>query len=341
MRSNHSGLRVVLVAIVIPLVLTVIALIVSFSLAAALPASIPTHWNVKGEVDGYGSPYTYPIIIASVCLPFIAIFGGTVVLMTHRYPLTVMGKLLAVISLWLVLFLGIGMIGALLTTPAITAGTVPAFRVVGWSLLVAFVVGVAAAAGAGVLLPPAARRTPGRAPAVAPIVLGEGERATWIRSTVANPPVIWALVGILLVVTTVCVLVVVRSDGKAWPIVFIPVLLIGVALTNLAWTVRVDGTGVRARSSIGIPTITIRLADIVSADVLDVNTFTEYGGWGFRWGFNGRMGVIVRSGEALEIRRRRGLSFVITIDDADSAAALINSLVARTDAASSSRSGSD
>jgi hypothetical protein len=213
--------------------------------------------------------------------------------------------------------------------------------VIGWSLLVAFVVAVAAAVGAWFLLPPAARRTPGRAPAVAPIVLGEGERATWIRSTVANPRVILALVGILLVVTTVCVLVVVRSDGKAWPIVFIPVLLIGVALTNLAWTVRVDNTGVRARSSIGIPTITIRLADIVSADVLDVNSFTEYGGWGFRWGFNGRMGVIVRSGEALEIRRRRGLSFVITIDDADSAAALINSLVARTDATSSRGAGSD
>ena len=166
--------------------------------------------------------------------------------------------------------------------------------------------------------------------------MGEGERATWIRSTVANPPVIWGLVGILLVVTTVCVLVVARSDGKAWPIVFIPVLLIGVALT-----VRVDSTGVRARSSIGVPTITIRLADIVSADVLDVNSFTEYGGWGFRWGFNGRMGVIVRSGEALEIRRRRGLSFVIAIDDAVSAAALINSLVARTDAASSSRPSAD
>jgi hypothetical protein len=341
MRSTHSGLRVVLVAIVIPLALTVIALIVSFSLAATLPASIPTHWNVKGEVDGYGSPYTYPIIIASVCLPFIAIFGGVVVLMTHRYQLTIMGKLLAVISVWLVVFLSIAMIGALLATPSITSGTVPAFRVVGWSLLVAFVVAVAAAVGAWFLLPRAARRTPGRAPAVAPIVLGEGERATWIRSTAANPRVILGLVGILLVVTAVCVLVVVHSDGRVWPIVIIPILLIGVALTNLAWTVRIDDTGVRARSAIGIPTITIHLADIASADVLDVNSFTEYGGWGFRWGFNGRMGVIVRSGEALEIRRLKGLSFVITIDDADSAAALINSLIARTGAASSSTAGSD
>jgi Protein of unknown function (DUF1648) len=326
MKANAAGLRIVLVTVVIPLVLTAIALIVSFALAAAAPSSIPVHWNVQGEVDGSGSPYTYPIIIASVCLPLIAIFGGAVVLLTHRYPLTVMGKLLAVTDVWVVLLLGVGLSGGLVNAQSATLGTIFLW------LLIGVIVATAASAGAWFLLPPAARRTSGSAPVVPPIILGEGERATWIRATVAPAGVIWGLVAVTVVVAAVCVFAIVVTKGSIWPIAFIPVVVIAIALSNLAWTVRVDGDGVRARSSIGIPTINISLRNIVSADVLEVNAVTEYGGWGIRWGLNGRIGIILRSGEALEVRRRKGLSLVITIDDADSAAALINGLVARSTA---------
>jgi Protein of unknown function (DUF1648) len=323
MKATAPGLRIVLVTVVIPLVLTAIALIVSFSLAAAAPASIPVHWNVQGDVDRYGSPYTYGVIIAVVCLPFIAIFGGAVVLLTHRRALTVMGKLLAVTDIWVVLLLGVALSGGLVDAQSATLGTIFLW------LLVGVVVATAASVGAWFLLPPAARRTSGSAPAVAPIVLGEDERATWIRSTVAPAGVVWGLVAVTVVVAVVCVFAIVVTKGSIWPIAFIPVVVIALALSNLAWTVRIDGNGVRARSSLGIPTINVRLQNIVSADVLEVNAVTEYGGWGIRWGLNGRIGIIVRSGEALEVRRQKGLSLVITIDDADSAAALINALVAR------------
>jgi hypothetical protein len=98
----------------------------------------------------------------------------------------------------------------------------------------------------------------------------------------------------------------------------------------------VDARGVHLRSTLGIPTIMVPLAKITSADVIQVQAIAQYGGFGFRWGFNGRFGVILRSGEALEIHRDKGLSVVVTVDDATTAAALINGLVRqRAEAASS------
>jgi hypothetical protein len=104
-------------------------------------------------------------------------------------------------------------------------------------------------------------------------------------------------------------------------------------LSNFAWTIRVDARGVRMRSSLGIPRITIPLANIESADVIHVQAIAEYGGFGVRWGLGGRFGVILRSGEALQVLRHNGRSVVVTVDDAETAAALINGLVARSSGA--------
>jgi hypothetical protein len=78
---------------------------------------------------------------------------------------------------------------------------------------------------------------------------------------------------------------------------------------------------------IGLPTFRIPLAEIRSAAVTDVQPLSGYGGWGVRFGLNGRVGIILRAGEALEILRTKGHSLVVTVDDAISAAALVNALV--------------
>jgi hypothetical protein len=110
---------------------------------------------------------------------------------------------------------------------------------------------------------------------------------------------------------------------------FIPVVVILLLLTNFTWTVRVDARGVRVRSVIGVPWVSIPLDQITSADVIEVQALAQYGGWGIRWALNGRIGVIVRSGEALEVHRAKGLDLVVTVDDAGTAAALLNALVTR------------
>lgn len=51
---------------------------------------------------------------------------------------------------------------------------------------------------------------------------------------------------------------------------------------------------------------------------------TEVGGWGYRWN-PGLSAISLRGGDALWLSLTNGTQFVITIDDAESAAALLNS----------------
>ena len=55
----------------------------------------------------------------------------------------------------------------------------------------------------------------------------------------------------------------------------------------------------------------------------------EFGGWGYRVGRGGRVGVVLRTGEALQVQRTGGRAFVVTVDDAATGAALLNTLAAR------------
>jgi len=59
-----------------------------------------------------------------------------------------------------------------------------------------------------------------------------------------------------------------------------------------------------------------------------VDPMGQFGGWGLRWGPAG-FGVVLRTGEGIEVRRRSGKTLTVTVDDAATGAALLNALVAR------------
>ena len=63
--------------------------------------------------------------------------------------------------------------------------------------------------------------------------------------------------------------------------------------------------------------------------MVDVSPFAEFGGWGYRVGRGGRVGIVLRSGPALQVERTGGRSLVVTVDDAATGAALLNTLAAR------------
>ena len=69
--------------------------------------------------------------------------------------------------------------------------------------------------------------------------------------------------------------------------------------------------------------------ELVRADVRDVRPFREFGGWGWRVGRGGRVGVVLRAGESLLVERTGGRSVVVTVDGARAAAGLVNSLADR------------
>jgi len=320
---NHQvrALRVVGVALILPLAVTIAALVVTFLLATTAPSTVAVHWGASGTADGFGSPFTYPVLLAAVALPMTAVFGGIAVVATHRGPVTAMIKVLGVIGLWVSVGLSVALGGLLLAQTGASGSASIAPLPIGFGC--ALVIAVAG----WFALPKIEQRTAEPGATITPVALAASERAVWFRRASASGAVLWAVVGLTILLAAVSVVTVVSSRGSAWWVPFIPIVILLVLLSNLTWTVRVDARGVRIRSVVGIPRFTIPLSDIRSADVTDVQPLAGYGGWGLRFGFNGRIGIILRSGSALEILRNSGMSLVVTVDDAESGAALINGLI--------------
>lgn len=328
MTSESHGFRVLLVAVIIPVIITIAAEIVLLVLAGQSPARVATHWGFSGQANGYGSPYTYPILMASIAVPVLALLGGGSVVVSHRSPMSPVIKLTAVAGVWMSTFLAILLIGSLLQQPTVASESAP--HSPGVPLTIGIVVGLALAVGAWFVLPKAVPRVPASEREVTPAVsLAPDERATWIRTVSASRGVLLVLIGAVVLVGVAELLVVFLSGGRAWPIAFVPALLLIIVLIDFAWTVRVDASGVRIRSAAGVPRFSIAMSNIASASVVEVNALGEFGGWGIRWSLNGRLGIIMHSGTALEIHRHKGIDVVVTIADAKTAAALINGFVQR------------
>src|SRR5699024_5197036 len=79
----------------------------------------------------------------------------------------------------------------------------------------------------------------------------------------------------------------------------------------------------------GWPRQRIPANEVERADVVQVSPFQEFGGWGLRAAGDGRTGVVTRAGAALQVQRSGDRVFVLTIDGALEAAALLNTLAER------------
>ena len=330
-QHHHLAVRTILVALVIPILVTLGAIALMISWLPDLPTPAALHWGPAGTVDRVGNPIELPIVLALIGLPFSSIIGGIIALNASRRPLTAIGKLLAVISLGLPVMLSIGIAGSVASQRGLArAADAPGPGLwLGLGAAVAAVLGVAA----WFIMPKAASiRSADRAQTVLPLTLASGERATWLRTATTGPAFTWAYVLLVLILFGTSALAAFTSRGVVWPVVIISVVVLLLVIGTVSWTVRVDADGLTLRGIFGLPRIRIPLADVASVDVIDVQPLTQFGGWGIRFGGGGRLGIILRSGEALEVVRRSGRSVVVTVNDAESAAALLGGLVARENA---------
>ncbi|MFF0740889.1 DUF1648 domain-containing protein [Streptomyces sp. NPDC004111] len=192
-----------------------------------------------------------------------------------------------------------------------------------WHLAVALGVALAAAA-VGFLLALALPDSPaqdGPTTTTGRIDLADGEVASWSHRLGSGPAVLSATAAV--VAGAVC------GAVGYWPAA-VPLLLVGaLMLLFVSAYVVVDRRGLTiAPAVLHRPALHIPLGGMSTADLRDIDPVADYGGWGYRIRHN-RTGLIVRSGEAIVVRRTNGREFAVTVDDSATGAALLATLIER------------
>lgn len=326
------------VGVFIPLILLALSAIVVLAWLPELPESVGIHWSGDGGPDGFapqGMLFSTPILGAVLVVLF-----AVMAWFAHRLPGADRGvpagvpaprwsptaRFLGAINL------GLGAFMALLTVataglqrgladaadaPDITPWTVAGFGV----LAVGTVIG-------WVLQPSVPTNTSPVAATGIPVA--DAERLAWFgRATMARTGVVVLGVSTLVLLgATVFVIARAAEDGwgTAWLLVALSVLMPVVICCMFAFRVRIDRRGLRVRSFLGWPNTRIPLDDIAKVEVVDINPLAEFGGWGWRIGLDGRRGVVLRTGEALQVTRGSGRVFVVTVDGAAEAGSVLQAL---------------
>ncbi|MBD0709063.1 MULTISPECIES: DUF1648 domain-containing protein [unclassified Streptomyces] len=302
----------------LPFVLTVATYLLFLALRwDRLPETLATHFGPDGgRPDGFTGRTAFAI-------------GGTVLLVVLGATWTALARRGSLWGAWATA----GFTGALLlllvrdNLDAVDPARVESSPA---GLLLVF----AAAVALGLLgwaltrLVPRDERAVPRAAADGPrLPLGAGEVARWSHSAASRPLTVLAVLSLA---ATPAVLLLAPWPGALFALLGLVVGVTGLALARVLVTV--DRHGLTVRSSLFTrPRVRIPLEEVAGADVRDLDTKTvlaQYGGWGYRVRAH-RTGVIVRTGEALVVRRTSGREFAVTVPDAGTAAALLNTLAER------------
>lgn len=329
MTGQHSPvphrLLTAVLTIVVPLLFAAGAVIWVLSFAAELPDPVAVHWGADGRPDGFGpwqSAIGMMILIALLMCGLAAIIG----IRSGRAAAT--RRLAVFLGLWS----GIALPWFIAGTLHLQRGLADARQApdVNPALWVSFA-GAALIAAVGALLVPGDARMPAADAVPADAIrlqLSDSEAASWRRS-VEIPGFHW-IAGIGGVATVVLAVLglwrgMLWADLWAGTVGFLTVLLVALG----RWRVVVDHTGLTVSPLISRPRTHVPLDEVVEAEVGSISPLGDFGGWGYRVGREGTVGIVVRSGEALTVQRTGGRNLAITVDDAATGAALLNTLADR------------
>lgn len=312
------------VGVVVPAILTLIGVVVTLAWLPRMPDPAVTHWGISGP-DGTGAPWTNVALSAGLGIGLLALN------LLQRGPSratpgaavwTSMHRLLPALVLATVAFVQVIAVGAtwvqLDVKTAADAGPIDG--------IVALAFGGALATGAlGYAVQPKLRIEGAAAEVAAPLVLAADERAVWFGEVRPSRVLIWGAGTAVTVLIVTAILMLITSVPVWWIIALVAVLLLGLFACTMRFRVRIDRSGLEARSVVGWPVFRVPAAEVAQAEVTQVNPLAEWGGWGMRQA-PGRFGLILREGEAIEIVRDNGRRFVLTVDDAGAGASLLMAL---------------
>lgn len=289
-----------------------------------LPDPVAIHFGPGGAADGFASRAAAqwsPLLGPA----FAVLLGGILLLLTRRDVRAArMGAAIASGTGTAVAILPVGMLAAQRDLAVASEATFG-----GWWLAPVVLVGIGAAlAGSALVGRPHSAEADAAPPSDAPRMdLADTETVVW-TGTAAMPR--WLAAGLALLPVVIVVAVAWTTSGAAVPMLLgaavVGALLMGFALAPVH--VVVDGRGLETRYVLTGGRRRIPLDEIARADEVRIGLINRYGGIGYRVGPDG-VGLLVRPGEALRVTRGDGSKFTVTVDGADQAAAVLNSLAAR------------
>jgi MFS family permease len=322
----NTLVRMIIVAAVIPLAISLAAIIAILLALPELPDPVATHWNIAGEVDGTG-----PVWFAFIAVGLMPLaYSAFVLFLARPRPgegITTVMRLMAATAPFLSAVLATTIGGSIVLQRGIaTASDAPD---IGWLVATGFGVGILLAIASWFVLPKGEAVQTDEHPVTA-MSLGATEKAAWMQRIGPSRGAVAVL--------SVAVGVLVIAAAAMWALTSLPIalgftafvlLIVGLVASMLVWRVTVGAGGLRVRSTLGWPDVRVPLDEVASVSSVEVDPIRDFGGWGMRWGGNRRWGIITNKGEAIEVRRRNGSAFVVTVPAAGEGAALLASLAGR------------
>lgn len=315
----------VLVALVLPMLIVAVSALVLATWLPSFADDVAIHWGVDGA-DGFGPASTYVWLLCGVGLgiPALLTVSTLVAVGVHWGPTA---RFLGAVSAGMSAFASVICLGSLAIQRDLPSSDgVPGIGgVMGLAFGALLVVGAAAW-----FVQPRVHSIPGAA--LEPrhdVRVGGSERVVWVGTTTMPTGALVFLLLVLLGLVALAVAMLVTGTPLAW-VPGLVALVVGFAVAATAsFRVRVTPAGIDARAVIGWPRKSIPVAEIVSARAVRISPFGEFGGWGWRLSPDGRSGIVMRQGPAIEVRRHDRGPFVITIEGAEEAAALLQAYVDR------------
>ncbi|MDO5504640.1 MAG: hypothetical protein Q4G67_15880 [Actinomycetia bacterium] len=307
-----------------PLVITAAAVLWYLSFRHQLPEQVATHWGRRGA-DGFTHRDTLPWVIGILGLSMPLLMGAVVLAIAGRdggHRRTAVGFAAGI---------AVFMAGLMVVTAWDQRGLADAAlaRDIEWPLILSLLVSIVVGVLASFTVPgnvPGQTRAQDRVPQGAPRVqLEPGERAVWSR-VIAPGRWFWLMMGLLIIA-----MVPVGYLTGAWAFTAILVILVVLPILGLSvFRVTVGESGLVVRGGLGFPRWQLPLEDVAEAKVAtEIDPMGHFGGWGYRMGLHGTTGFVVRKGPGLEVERGDGTSWMITVDEPEAGAALLNTLADR------------
>lgn len=333
---QHAQTAARMVGLIIPLGLTLVGVVLYAIWLPRLPNPMATHWGPSGQADGFGSPWFGFVMFPVTGLVLTAMYfahraQGLQASLKKGTPVWgPINRLISAIVLGAVVLIFIMQVGT--TIPQLDLADAGEMPSVNPTMFAAF--GAAALSGVlGFLAQPKLHIAPQADGATAQkLDLTDTERVAWFGSATATQMYWWIVAGANALVLGAFVMTLSVRPFAWQPAVIMGATVVLVLVLTLMcshFEVRINESGLRARALLGWPTFRVRAADVERVEAASINPFGEFGGWGLRWDGGGQTGIVLRRGEGIRITRANGKKLVITLDDAEGAAAVLATVAAR------------